>query len=199
MWTDLVGYTGRSMSRRFGLAALLAGLAVCCSSPPSKEHEQAEAALNAARAADAATYAPDELQAAEAALGKYDQAVAQKDYRQALSDAIDARDRGFDAARQAATQKAAARAELQSAITDVDTLIKTATARLSSSAGPRLAGPAADHLRAAVRTATTALQEARTNLDQQHYHDGAATLAPIADDLRKALAPPPGRRGRAGR
>lgn len=188
------------MSWRFGLAALLAGLAVCCSSPPSKEHEQAEAALNAARAADAATYAPDELQAAQAALDKYDQAVAQRDYRQALSDAIEARDRGFDAARQAATQKAAARTQLASAIAEVDALVKTATARLSGSSGPRLAGPAADRLRATVKAATTALQEARTNLDQQHYHDGAADLESIADDLRKALTPPTsGRRGRAGR
>ena len=36
-----------------------------CSDPPTKEHHQADGALAAARAADAAIYAPDELHTAE--------------------------------------------------------------------------------------------------------------------------------------
>jgi hypothetical protein len=192
------------MLRRFGPLALLTCLTVGCSNPPTKEHDQAEAALSAARAADASTYAADELQAAQAALDKYDQAVEQRDYRQALSDAIDARDRGFEAARQAAAQRAAARTQLQAAISDVDAMIKAAQTRLAGgsgpSSGPRLGPVAIDRLRSATRGATMALQEARTRFDQQQYRDGLVRLQPIAEELRKASAPPDsGRRGRGGR
>src|SRR5262249_3217939 len=100
-------YTGRPMSRRVWPVGLLMCLAVGCSGPPPKEPDGAQAAIATARAADAATYASDDLQAAQGFLEKYDQAVQQRDYRQALGDAIDARDRAYGAARQAALQKAA--------------------------------------------------------------------------------------------
>jgi len=188
------------MLRRFGPLALLTCLTIGCSNPPTKEHEQAEDALRAARAADASTYAADELQAAQAALDKYDQAVQQRDYREALSDAIDARDRAFEAARQAAAQRAAARTALQAAIADVDSTLKSAQARLAGAPGPRLGTQAADRLRTTVRTATVGLQEARTDFDRQQYRDGLARLQPVGEELRKAAAPPDsGRRGRGGR
>jgi hypothetical protein len=199
MSSDLVGCTDRSMWRRFGPLALSACLLAGCSNPPTKEHDQAVAALAAARTAEAAAYAPDELQAAEAALGKYADAVAQGDYRQALSDAIDARDRAFEAARQAATQKAAARSQLQQAIADLDTALKAATARLAPGSGAHLTAPSAERLRNAVRDATPALQEARAAFDQEKFRDGLGRLQPIADELRKASAPvETGRRGRGG-
>jgi hypothetical protein len=188
------------MSRRFGPLALLTCLTVGCSNPPTKEHQQAEDALRAARAADASTYAADELLAAQTALDKYDQAVQQRDYREALSDAIDARDRAFEAARQAAAQRASARTQLQTALADVDATIKAAQTRLAGASGPRLSAIAADRLRSAVRAAVVALQEARTRFDQQQYREGLARLQPIAEELRKAAAPPDsGRRGRGGR
>jgi predicted S18 family serine protease len=188
------------MLRRFGPLALLTCLTVGCSNPPTKENEQAEDALRAARAADASTYAADELQAAQSALDKYDQAVQQRDYREALSDAIDARDRAFEAARQASAQRAAARTQLQTAIADVDASIKSAQTRLAATAGPRVGAVAADRLRSAVRAATVALQEARALFDRQQYRDGLARLQPVAEELRKAAAPlDSGRRGRGGR
>jgi hypothetical protein len=188
------------MLRRFGPLALLTCLTVGCSNPPTKEHEQAVDAIGAARAADASTYAADELQAAQAALDKYDQAVQQRDYREALSDAIDARDRAFEAARQASAQRATARTELQKAIADVDSTLKSGQARLAGASGARLGTQSADRLRNAVRTATVALQEARTSLDRQQYRDGLARLEPVAEELRKAAGPQDsGRRGRGGR
>jgi hypothetical protein len=200
MAPDLVGYTARSMWRRFGPLALSACLLAGCSNPPTKEHDQAVAALATARTADAAAYAPDELQAADAALAKYADAVAQRDYRQALSDAIDARDRAFEAARQAASLKAAARTQLQQAISDLDTALKAASARLALGSGAHLTVPAAERLRDAVRDATPALQEARTAFDLEKFRDGLGRLQPVADELRKASAPAePGRRGRTGR
>ena len=202
MSSDLVGYTDRSMWRRFGPLALSACLLAGCSNPPTKEHDQAVAALAAARTAEAAAYAPDELQAAEVGTSVkrlLPTRVGQRDYRQALSDAIDARDRAFEAARQAATQKAAARSQLQQAIADLDTALKAATARLAPGSGAHLAAPSAERLRNAVRDATPALQEARAAFDQEKFRDGLGRLQPIADELRKASAPvETGRRGRGG-
>jgi hypothetical protein len=67
-------------------AVILIGIAaLSCSEPPTKERNQADGAIAAALAADAATYAPDELQTAQAALAKYDDAVASRDYRLALN------------------------------------------------------------------------------------------------------------------
>src|SRR5205085_2902080 len=62
------------MWQRCGVVIAFAVAALSCSEPPLKEFHQAEGALTAARAADAATYAPETLQAAEAALAKYDTA-----------------------------------------------------------------------------------------------------------------------------
>lgn len=188
------------MWRRVGLMALSALVAAGCSSPPSKEHDQAVAALTAARAAEAATYAPEELAAAQSSLDKYDQAVEQRDYRQALSDAIDARDRGFEAARLAATAKSDARAQLQTLMADTDALLRNANSRLAATAGPRLNTAAADRLRTAARAANTALQETRTAFDAQRYREGLAHLRSASDELKKAMpASDGGRRGRGTR
>jgi hypothetical protein len=185
------------MFRRLGYCGLLIVMAAGCSGPPTKEHEQAQAALAAARAADAATYAPDDLQAAQALLDRYDQAVDQRDYRQALGAAIDARDRAYEAARQAGVQKTSSRDALQASITNLEALLKTATTRLSSTTGPRLTAAAADHLRAATQAAQRTLQEARSALTQEKYRDALLQIQPVTEDLRKALAPPEtGRRGR---
>lgn len=180
--------------------ALSALIAAGCSSPPTKEHDQAVAALTAARAAEAATYAPEELAAAQSSLDKYDQAVEQDDYRQALSDAIDARDRGFEAARLAATAKSDARGQLQALMADADALIRSANGRLAGTAGPRLNTAAADRLRNAARSASTALQETRTQFDAQHYREGLMHLRPACDELKKAMPTAAGpRRGRGTR
>lgn len=184
------------MSRRLVFALLIALCITACSDPPIKEHNQAEGALTAARDAGAATYAPDELKASEDALRKYDDAVAQRDYRQALNAALDARDRAYEAAKQATNAKAAARSESEKLITAIGTLTGTANSRLAGTSGPKPAGPAADRLRAAVRAAGPALQEARTLMDKADYRGVIDKLTPPVDALRKELpaADQPGRR-----
>ena len=72
---------------------VVALLTLSCSAPPEKEHQLALQALLAARTADTTTYAPEELAAAEAALASYDRAVADRDYRQALGRALEAREK----------------------------------------------------------------------------------------------------------
>jgi len=187
------------MFRRLAAAGCLAVLASTCSEPPVKERAQAEGALAAARAAGAATYAPEELQGATAALAKYDDAVTRRDYRQALNSALDARDRAYEAAKQSANAKAAARSQAERLVADVTTLSATAGTKLSGPVGGRPAEPAAEKLRAAMRSAGPALQEAGSLLNDQDYRGAIARLAPVAEALKRelsALDPPGRRRGR---
>jgi methionyl-tRNA synthetase len=184
--------------RRVVASACVLAIALACSEPPTKEHDQADGALAAARAAEAATYAPDELHAAEDALAKYDQAVADRDYRQALGHAVEARDSAYAAARRAGNEKAAARSKAERLDAELSTLMKTAAARLAGSLSPRITGPAADRLRTRMRSAPATLQEARSLMTKQNYLEAIQRLEPVVEGLQKDLAPPnAGRRGRS--
>ncbi len=59
--------TKRPLALPLVLAALLAGLAACAE-PPAAEEQSADQALQAARDAEAETYAPESLRAADTAL-----------------------------------------------------------------------------------------------------------------------------------
>ncbi len=166
-----------------------------CSEPPDKERQQAEGALEAARAAGADVYAPVEFQDAQASLKKYADAVAQRDYRLALNEALEARDRAYEAVKQAGNKKAELRSQADRLAQDLQALIVTATIRLSS--GGRPVGPAAERLRASRDNGSKALQEARSQLTKQDYPGAIAGLTPVTEALRRELAgsePAPARR-----
>jgi hypothetical protein len=166
-----------------------------CSAPPQKERDQAEGAVAAAKAAEAAEYAPDDLNSALESLKSYETAVAQGDYRAALNHAINARDSAYTAAKVAGDRKAAARAEAERAIVDLEGLVMVAKARLSGTPPP-LPAQAAARVRAAVKRAPALLQEARTRLAKQDFKGVVPLLEPHIQALRKDLTPPGGRRGR---
>jgi len=163
-------------------------LTVGCSDPPTTEFHQAEGALAAAREAGAEIYAPDDLQAAEAALQRYAGHVAQRDYRQALNDAQEARDRAYAAAKTASNEKAAALNQANQLMLELETLTKAGNARLAGAAGgPRLAPQAVDRLRSALKAAPIALQEARSLLDRQDYRGAVLHLTPAVEALRREI------------
>jgi hypothetical protein len=178
------------------MAVLLCALGPAgCSSPPQKEREQAEAAITAARAADADAYAREELQAAIAQLSEYDRAVAQGDYRLALSHALSARDGALNAASVARERKAAARSEAERLIVDFEGLVIVARSRLGGSP-PALSPAAMRRTRATVKTYATRLQEARSLLTKEDFKGVVALLQSVVDTLRKDVTPPAGRRGK---
>jgi hypothetical protein len=179
------------------LVAVAAAATLACSEPPTKEFHQAEGAIAAARAADAATYAPDELKTAEAALARYDAAVADHDYRQALSLAIEARDGAYDAAKRAGNEKAAARGEAERLLGELGALVRTAQARLAGP--PRPTTATAGRLRAAVRSAQGVLQEARSQVDAQQFQPATTALTAEIQRVRDVLDLPAAADGRRGR
>ena len=174
--------------RRLVLAVLVVSsltVVAACSQPPAKERGQAEGAIAAARAASAEVYAADELLAAEAALARYDEAVLQKDYRQALNAALDARDRGYEAVKRASTAKAEARGQAERLVIALDTLSATINNRLSGAATPRITGANAQQLRKAVATSAGALQEARAAIADERYPVAITRLEAALAALQK--------------
>ena len=112
------------------LALITAILSASCAEPPSKEMNQAQGAIDAARAAGADKFAATEFTAAIDALKRSEEAVAAGDYRQALSHAIDSRERAQNAAKMAVDGRADARGQAERAIAEVATLLSSAQAQL---------------------------------------------------------------------
>lgn len=149
--------------------------------------DQAQGAIDAARAAGAAEYAQAELDAAVAALARADDAAAQRDYRQALNQALDARERAQTAARDAANRKAEVRSEAERAAIALGSAVEAASARITALRQKKVAAslltPAVD----AVAAAEQAMQEARTQLGAQQYTQAVETLRASTSRLQAAM------------
>jgi hypothetical protein len=98
-------------------------LAVACATPPIQEMNQAQGAIDAARAVGAERYAPGELGAAIEALERASEAVDARDYRLALSDALESREQAQHAAVVAAETRARLRGDLSRALAEVVALV----------------------------------------------------------------------------
>lgn len=104
-------------------------LLAACDQPPAREISAAEAALAQARKDQADAYAPEQWKAAEAALNQARQKVDAKDYRGALSSAMDAGEKAKAASSAVASAKLLvkgaaqmAQAEVQAALDEVATV-----------------------------------------------------------------------------
>lgn len=168
--------------------ALIVLVAIACAEPPSKEMNQAQGAIDAARAAGADAYATAELTAAVDALARSEKAVTERDYRLALNYALDSRERAQNAAKTAVDGRAKARGDAERAVAEVDVLLKRARARLSNpeiaSLPPRLVR---DPI-ALVESAEQAVQEARSALESEDYAKAIALANGRAGALQSALA-----------
>lgn len=171
------------------LTTLLCVLALCagCSEPPQKEIDRAQGAIDAARAAGAEQYAPDEFGAATTSLQQAHDAVVQRDYRLALSRALDASERAQQAAKQAADGKARARSEAESAVTTTAAAIQQLRSAMKAAEPLR---PPASVLAAARKTAEAAdaaLQEARALLKEDRYLEARDTLKGVQERINAQL------------
>jgi hypothetical protein len=169
--------------RRLPVIALLLFLASGCSEPPQKEIDQAQGAIDTARAAGADKYAVDEYSAATSALQKAHDAVSQRDYRQALSYALDARERAQESARVAADGRARAHTASETRIADISARIQQLEARLKGAEAARVPPRDLRPGRAMLTEARTALQKARTAFDTSDYQGAMAAI----DGLREKL------------
>ena len=151
-------------------------MAACGGDPPNKELQQAQQAIDAARTSGAERYAGDEFAASESALTRARAAVVARDYRQALNDALDARDRANTAANDTATRKADAKERTDTLLHNAALSIVDARAKLRTAEAGRRPPRLTAGLRRDVVDAEKRVQEARTALDKGDYLDAEKVL-----------------------
>jgi len=172
------------------LACLLIVLATACTSPPNKEMDQAQGAIDAARAAGADRYAPTEFAAATTALKNATDAVAQGDYRLALNHAIDSREQAQNAARVAADTRAKVRGDVERSMAEVKALITQVNAWIASPAATRT--PRTRRTAEQVVTASTAeVQKAGSVMQAEDYAGAQKLLTATKERLQKVLPAAP--------
>ena len=181
---------------------LAVGLTIGCGGePPEKEIQQAQSAVDAAAAAGADTYAAEEFTAAKLALTNAKTAVEQRDYRLALNNALDSRERAQSAVKEAAEAKATARAAGEAALRAADTALADAQRTLKAAEERKLSARILGAPRTAINTAATNLQEAHAAFDQGRFVEvpakakaATALLAAPLEQLEAAGAAPVRRR-----
>jgi hypothetical protein len=169
--------------------AVLCALLLCfaCSEPPQKEIDHAQGAIDAARAAGAERYAPAEFTAATEALSQAHEAVAQRDYRTALSRALTASERAQAAAKQAADGKARARSEAEGALNAATTALQQLRTSLKTAEAQKLRARQLAPARKAILRVDATLQEARTHLAAERYLEASAALKPVIPQVSEQI------------
>lgn len=160
-----------SLARTFLLPAVvvLAAAVAACGNPPDREMQQAQGAIDAARAVGAEQYAPEEFLAAQDALKRAGEAVALRDYRLALNHALDSRERAQNAAMLAADAKAAARVDADHALSRITTELVALQGKLKAAEATRTPARELTPARRAVVDGERRLQEARAAFAKGDY------------------------------
>jgi len=131
--------------------------------------QQAQGAIDAARAVGAAQYASEEFQAAQDALTHAGEAVALRDYRLALNHALDSRERAQNAAMLAADAKAAARVDADHALSQITAELVALQGKLKAAETARTPARELAPARQAVADGEQRLQEARAAFEKADY------------------------------
>ena len=175
--------------RSFRALACVAAALLCaaCAAPPNKEMDQAQGAIDAARAAGADRYATTEYSAATEALKNANDAVGVGDYRLALNFALESRERAQNAARGAADAKARVRAEVEHGITEITAVIAQARSRLMAAERARVARRLLQAPRADLTAAEAALQKAGEAVGAEDYLLAREALNGVKERVTAAL------------
>ena len=132
-------------------------------------------ALDAARAAGAERFAPESFKSASDALARAQQAIGERDYRHALSDALDSRERAQNAAREAADTKASRRGDAERALAETATRVAALRDRIRTPA-PRVPARVLAARQSALASLDQLLQDAGSAIRQDDYARAAALL-----------------------
>jgi hypothetical protein len=196
------------------LLAAVTVLTVACASPPEAEKKAADAAVSAANAAGAEKFAPREFAAMTAALRKAESEMSAKSYKEAKASYEATKDLADKAARAAETGKAAAKAEAEKLLADLETRWRDLQAKAEAAtrnikaeqkvvwdaAGVAI-GAAFTEARAAVATDAVAAKEKLTAISAQleKWEAGVTALAAAPPPEEKKPAAKPARKPAAKR
>lgn len=177
------------MTRWLPAACVLAALVItACGDPPNKEMDQAQGAIDAARAAGADRYAATEYTAATGALKRSQDAVALRDYRQALNEALDSREHAQNAAREAADTKAQVRGEVERDMAQIAALIAEANMRLAAATRARVPRRVLDGPRQALAAVDESVQKAGEAMKADDYLSAKAVLQGVKERITQAMS-----------
>ena len=172
---------------RAGLACVLVAFLVsACTSPPNKEMDQAQGAIDAARAAGADRYATTEFAAANTALKNANDAVQQGDYRLALNHALDSREQAQNAARVAADTRVKLRGDVERSMAEVTALAAQVRAWIASPASARTPRTRRN-AQQVVTHATGELQKAGSAMQAEDYAGAQGLLTATKGRLQKVV------------
>jgi hypothetical protein len=158
-----------------------------CSAPPQKEIDQAQAVLESARTAGADKFAPEEYTAAAAGLQKARAAVEQRDYNQALSFAIDARQRAQNAIRQAPEGKKRAQRAVEALYGEIATRANRLQALVRTAEAGHAKAKDLREPRATLAEARKTLQEASAAITLGNYEEASKSLTEVRGKLDAAI------------
>src|SRR5882672_8883615 len=175
------------MTRRLPAIVCAAFLITACGDPPDKEMDQAQGAIDAARAAGADRYAIGEYTAATDALKRSQAAVAQRDYRQALNEALDSREHAQNAAREAADAKAQAGAEVERDMAQIAALIAEANTRLAAATRSRTPRRVLDGPRTDLAAVDQSVQKAGAAMRADDYLAARTALQGVKEKIQQAM------------
>lgn len=170
------------------VAPLIVVFSVACASPPSKEMDQAQGAIDAARAAGADRYAVTEYTSATEALKNANAAVTARDYRLALNYALESSEHAQYAARDAAEAKARVRAEVERTTTSISELLATTRTRLAEVRTARIDPAVITQAESEIATADGALQKSGEAVTAGDYLAANQALEGVRERVAKALA-----------
>ena len=177
------------MRRSLVQACLLVALVVpsACGTPPHKEMDQAQGAIDAARAIGADRYASTEFAAAATSLKLADQAVAQRDYRLALNHALESREHAQNAAREAADTRARIRGEVERSMAEVAALMAQANTLLAAAEKSRVPRRTLTEARSSLAEVNGSVQKAGAAMKADDYMAAQPALAGVKDRIEKVV------------
>jgi hypothetical protein len=131
--------------------------------------DRAQGAIDAARAAGADRYAPDEYKAAVESLSQANAAVAQRDYRLALNHALESHTQAQNAASEGASNRARIRAEVERDMIEIAELLAQVNARTTGAEAARVPRRILADVRRRVAQLNDDVQKASAAMKEDDY------------------------------
>ncbi len=173
------------LARGAWLALVL--VAISCADPPHKEMDQAQGAIDAARAAGAEQYATAEYTAATQALKQSNEAVTARDYRLALNYALESREQAQNAARTAADTRAKLRGDVERSIAEAQSLIAQARARMDGPSGTQIPRGTRRTAQQRLKQLEAELQKADASLQAEKYMEAEKLLTAVKQQIQAVV------------
>ena len=161
--------------------------AISCAEPPHKEMDQAQGAIDAARAAGAEQYAATEYAAATQALKQANDAVTGRDYRLALNYALESREQAQNAARTAADTRAKLRGDVERSIAEAKALIAQARARLDGPSSAQIPRGTRRSAQQRLKQIEGDLQKADAALQAEKYIEADRLLMGVKQQIQSVV------------